>query len=282
MSLRVLTEDDLRSFEENGYLRVPNVIPKADCDAVIDALFDNLGMDRNNPEDWYRPPLTPGGMIEMYQHPAMWNNRQNPKLHSVFADLLGTEKLWVTIDRVNLKPPFRDDRPQYDHKGFMHWDADITRAAHGPLRVQGVLYLADTGENMGGFQCAPGHHKIVREWAKNIEPGSKERPDMSGVPILPIYGNTGDLVIWNNLLYHGNGRNLSDRPRLAQYISMFPAGSGAEWGSHRDDRIRRWRERLPPNAPWAPGDPRRQEELHGTTAELTPLGRKLLGLDLWD
>ena len=31
-----------------------------------------------------------------------------------------------------------------------------------------------------------------------------------------------------------------------------------------------------------PGDPRRIEEDHGTTAELTPLGRKLLGLDLWD
>ena len=31
-----------------------------------------------------------------------------------------------------------------------------------------------------------------------------------------------------------------------------------------------------------PGDPRRIEEQYGKTAELTPLGRKLLGLDRWE
>jgi hypothetical protein len=281
MPLRVLSEEDLRFFDENGYIRVPNAVPKENCEAVINALFENLGMDRNNPDDWYRRPLPPGGMIEMYQHQAMWDNRQYPKLYDIFVDILGTENLWVTVDRVNLKPPFREDHPEYDHKGFMHWDADPTRASHAPLRVQGVLYLADTGENVGGFQCAPGHHKVVKEWSKNIEPGSKERPDMTGVPVVPIYGNAGDIVIWNNLTYHGNGRNLSDKPRLAQYISMFPAGTGAEWGSQREDRIHRWQERLPPNAPWAPGDPREWEHKFGKTAELTTLGRKLLGIDSW-
>jgi ectoine hydroxylase-related dioxygenase (phytanoyl-CoA dioxygenase family) len=148
--------------------------------------------------------------------------------------------------------------------------------------VQGVLYLADTGENTGGFQCAPGHHKVVKEWVKNIEPGSKERPDMTNVPIVPIHGNAGDMVIWNTLLYHGNGRNLSDKPRLAQYITMFPAHTGEEWGNRREDRILRWQERLPPDATWAPGDPREWEQKHGKTAELTPLGRKLLGMDAWE
>jgi hypothetical protein len=50
----------------------------------------------------------------------------------------------------------------------------------------------------------------------------------------------------------------------------------------RERRIRLWQERLCPGGPAFPGDPRRKEELHGTTAELTPLGRKLLGLDLWE
>ena len=282
MSLRVLTEDDLRFFEENGYLRVSNVVPQENLNAVIDALFDNLEMDKNNPDDWYRPPLPPGGMIEMYQHQAMWNNRQHPIMHQVFADIYGTEKLWTTIDRVNLKPPFREDHPEYDHKGFMHWDADVSYAATAPFGLQGVLYLADTPEGMGGFQCTPGHHKVVAEWAKTATPGSKERPDMSAVPFVPIPGKAGDMVIWTRLLYHGNGRNLSDKPRLAQYIAMHPAPTGDAFLKNREERIRRWRERRNPDAPWAPGDPRRREELHGATAELTPLGRKLLGLDSWE
>jgi hypothetical protein len=53
------------------------------------------------------------------------------------------------------------------------------------------------------------------------------------------------------------------------------------WGGDREARIHQWQERLPPAASWAPGDPRQWEQKHGNTAELTPLGRKLLGLDSW-
>ena len=282
--MRILTEDDLRFFDENGYIVVSGAVPPENCEATIDAIFEFLGMDPNAPEDWYRLPLTPGGMIEMYQNPAMWNNRQHPKIHAVFADLFDNEKLWVSFDRVNLKPPMHPAHPDYDHKGFMHWDADITTANTQGFGVQGVLYLADTTPEMGGFQCAPGHHKIVKAWAAECPRQKGDRPDMTAVPVVPIPGTAGDLVIWNRLLYHGNGHNRSNRPRLAQYITMSPAPAqdGPDSAARRADRIHRWMNRLHPDAPWAPGDPRGYEQQYGTTAALTPLGRKLLGLDLWE
>jgi hypothetical protein len=43
-----------------------------------------------------------------------------------------------------------------------------------------------------------------------------------------------------------------------------------------------WRDRLPPEGSAFPGDPRGWEREHGQTAELTPLGRKPLGLDRWE
>jgi hypothetical protein len=284
----VLTSNDLDFFHEHGYLVVPNVVPQENCDAVIDAIWEFLEMDRNNPEDWYRLPLKRGGMLEMYQHQAMWENRQHPKIHQIFSELLGTEKLLVSVDRVNMNPPVREDKPEYDHKGMMHWDTDVTHAVNAPLRVQGVLYLADTTAETGGFCCAPGHQRVVREWAKNVTPGSGEKPDMTGVALTPVVAPAGSLVIWDTMLYHGNGRNVSDKPRLAQYITMWPApdaplGELSEaQETVRQDRIYRWRERLHPNAHWAPGDPRAWEPTHGKTATLTPLGRKLLGLDLWE
>jgi Phytanoyl-CoA dioxygenase (PhyH) len=280
----ILTPNDLNFFHEHGYVVVPNIVPQENCDAVIDALWTFLEMDRDNPDDWYRPPLKRGGMLEMYQHQAMWDNRQHPRMHRVFSELFGTEKLLVSVDRVNMNPPVREDKPEYDHKGMMHWDTDVTYAATAPLRVQGVLYLADTTEETGGFCCAPGHQNTVREWAKTVTPGSGERPDMSDITLKPIVAPAGSLVIWDTLLYHGNGRNVSGKPRLAQYISMWPAPdvplTEAQEAS-RQDRIRRWQERLHPDAPWAPGDPRAWEPTHGKTAELSQLGRKLLGLDLW-
>jgi hypothetical protein len=63
---------------------------------------------------------------------------------------------------------------------------------------------------------------------------------------------------------------------------MSPAPTGEDFEMRREDRIYRWRSRLNPSADWSPGDPRRYEELHGTTAELTPLGEKLLGLTAWE
>ena len=137
----ILSPDDLRMFAEQGYLHVPGVVPEEKCEAVIAALFEFLGMDRTCPEDWYRAPLKPGGMVELYQHQTLWDTRQEPRVHQLFAELLGTEALWVTIDRAGFKPPRHPEHPEYDHKGFIHWDVDTSKL---PVRfgVQGVLYLS--------------------------------------------------------------------------------------------------------------------------------------------
>jgi hypothetical protein len=280
----ILTPEDHAFFQENGYLLVRNVVPKENCDAVIDMIWDFLGLDRNDPEDWYRDPLPKGGMIEIYQHQAMWNNRQHPKLYQVFAELIGTEKLWVTMDRVNMKPPRHPAHPEYDHKGFTHWDVDTSDLSQiKRFWVQGVLYLADTDADMGGFQCIPGFHRCLAEWIKTQPADRNPRvPDLNSLPpgmkLTPIPGKGGDLVIWDRLLAHGNGHNVSDKPRFAQYIAMSPAREEDE--EARQERIACWRERRPPKAPYFYGDPREPEFC--SVAELTPLGRKLLGLDRWE
>src|SRR5579883_1372443 len=280
--MAILTTEDRAFFDENGYILVRDVVPKEACDRVVEATFAFLGMDPNSPEDWYRDPLPRGGMVEFYQHQTLWDTRQNPKLHQVFSEIYGTEKLWVTMDRVGLKPPRHPAHPEYDHKGFVHWDVD-TNNPPKDLRVQGVLYLADTDANMGGFVCVPGffnNREKLEAWRATQAPDRNPRqPDLTGLEVVPIPGKKGDLVIWNTLLAHGNGHNVSDRPRLAQYISMHPAQEENE--EYRQKRVACWSERRPPEATFFPGDPRRIEEEQGTTAELTPLGRRLLGLDRW-
>jgi hypothetical protein len=279
-SMPILSPADHASFEENGYVVVSNAVPQENLDAAIAAVWEILGMDPNDPEDWYREPLRHSGMVEIYQHQALWNNRQHPRLYQIFTEILGTEKLWVSIDRACMKPPSHPNHPEYDHKGFIHWDADVTKLPI-PFGVQGVLYLADTTADQGGFQCIPGGHKGVEEWVASLPPDvDPRRPPLDGKTVTPIPGKAGDLLIWNRLLPHGNGHNVSKRPRLAQYISMFPARETNE--EYRQERIRQWREHCPPRNKTFPGDPRGWEEQHETAAELTPLGRKLLGLDPWE
>ncbi len=276
--MNVLTEQDLEFFRENGYVVVPNAVPQENLDAAIAAIWQFLDADPNNPETWYGPPLRKDGMVEIYQHQALWDNRQHPRVYGAFADIFGNEKLWVSMDRASMKPPPHPDYPEYDSKGFVHWDCDTSKLPL-PFGVQGVLYLTDTTEDMGGFRCIPGFHKNLEEWIKTQPADRNPRaPDLTGLEVKPIPGKAGDLLIWDRLLAHGNGHNTSNRPRMAQYITMSPARDDE---NARRQRIERWEKRqhtpLDPNA----GDPRRWEEQHGKTAELTPLGRKLLGLDLW-
>lgn len=284
ITVGVLSKDDLEFWHEQGYVIVHDAAPAENLQAVVDAIWQFQEMDPDDPSTWYRQPeringmveLNGSGMVEMYNHPALWANRQLPRIHGAFADLWRTEKLWVTIDRCNLNPP---NRAGFEFNGFIHWDID-TSVDPLPFDVQGVLSLADTRPGQGGFQCVPGMPKRLTEWIKT-QPLDRNphRPDLTDLKVETIETRAGDLLIWNSQLPHGVAPNKSAWPRLAQYISMSPAPEQSD--KVREWRINSWLHRVAPEGNPFPGDPRDWERVHGTTAALTPLGRKLLGLDSW-
>ncbi len=273
----------LRSqLDAHGYVVVPAVVPGENLEAVVADIWRHLGADPHRPATWYRPGIVHAtGMVEMYHYQSMWDNRQHPHLHQIFTDLFGDDTLWVSLDRVNFKPPVHAQHPEYDNKGFIHWDIDISRYPDIPFGVQGVLALSDTDEDMGGFQCVPELYQELDVWLarRSADQRAARMPDLTGYTITKVPLRAGDLVIWSNLLPHGNGHNRSGRPRMAQYITMFPARE--EDVQERQMRINCWQQNTPLPHPFFPGDPRKIEERREQPARLTPLGRKLLGLDRW-
>ncbi|MBK9314171.1 MAG: phytanoyl-CoA dioxygenase family protein [Acidobacteria bacterium] len=282
--LRILNEENWSFWRENGYLHLQNVAPAKLINPVIDLIWEFQEMDPNDPESWYRRPparvemeeLNFSGMVEVYNHQALWDVRQYPVIHQVFADLWGTEKLWVTIDRVNLNLP---TRPGNDFEGFIHWDID-TGLDPIPAGVQGVLSLSDSTIETGGFQCVPEIYRNYDEWVRN-QPADRNTwmPEIDGFEVVQIETKAGDLMIWDSLLPHGIRPNRSNKPRLAMYISMFPAQENNE--ELRQWRISSWSNRIAPEGMAFPGDPRRWEQNRYQRAELNELGEKLLGLREW-
>jgi ectoine hydroxylase-related dioxygenase (phytanoyl-CoA dioxygenase family) len=282
--LRVLSEEDWNFWRHNGYIVVKNAISKEQAQKTADFLWEFEEKDPNDPSTWYAPPraeiqmkeLTNSGMVELYNHAYLWENRQSPRIHDAFADIWGTEKLWVTIDRANLNFPAR---PDFVFKGFIHWDYDPETK---PQNVQGVIALADqTDENMGGFQCIPELYRTYDTW-KHTQPADRDyfKPDVTGFNLTKVKMEAGDLLIFNSLLPHGIRPNYSEnKVRIAQYISMMPAEENNE--PLRQWRITSWRDRKAPEGYAFPGDPRNWEQTRYATAELSPLGRKLLGIDSW-
>lgn len=284
--LRVLSEADWQFWQHNGYVVVKNAVPREQALQTAAFLWEFEEKDPLDPETWYAPPraemrmkeLNNSGMVEVYNHQLLWNNRQMPRVYDTFVDIWGIEKLWVTIDRANLNMPMR---PGHEFHGFIHWDYDPETK---PQNVQGVLALADQmDENMGGFQCIPRLYREYETW-KLSQPADRNhfQPDTRGFEndFHKVKLEAGDLLIFNSLTPHGIRPNHSkDQVRIAQYISMMPAEEGNV--ALRQWRINSWKNRIAPEGYAFPGDPRNWEQSRYTTAELSELGKKLLGLELW-
>jgi hypothetical protein len=285
-TLRVLSMEQWAFWRTNGYVVIKNAVSREQAAATAAFLWEFEEKDPADPATWYTTPraemqmkeLAGTGMVEVYNHQHLWNNRQIPKVYDTFVDIWGTEKLWVTIDRANLNFPIR---PGFEYRGFIHWDYDPETR---PQNVQGVLALADQLDTeMGGFQCIPWLYRNYDTW-KLTQPEDRDRfkPDTTGLEpeIVKVPLEAGDLLIFNSTEPHGiRPNNSGDKVRIAQYLSMMPAQEDNE--ELRQWRINSWEHRIAPEGYAFPGDPRNWEQDRYTTAELTPLGRKLLGADDW-
>ena len=285
----VFSTEDLAHFEIKGYVILRDAISAEQVAATSAAIWQFLGMDPDRPDDWYRPPHTPNGSVPIHQHQTFWDNRQALRVYNAFRQLWKTPKLWVSLDRASMKPPVSPRHAEWDYPSFLHWDVDLRES---PVRfgLQGVLCLSDSTIDHGGFHCIPGMHRETIEWSRtpHEQRDVKAPPKCDPARIQTIEARPGDLIIWHRALPHGSGVNRSNRPRLAQYILCAPAGCAIS-DQHsvdaprvemhdqlRRQRIAQWQRRVGPSGLGL--DPR---EL-GPPAHLTPLGRKLLGLDLWE
>jgi Phytanoyl-CoA dioxygenase (PhyH) len=286
LPLRVLSEADFEHWQTKGYVIVRNAVPAENVARLKALLWEFEEKNPNDPATWYAAQrrdhqmkeLNNSGMVEIYNHQYLWDNRMTKRVYDAFVDIWDMEDLWVGIDRANLNPPNRGNRAS---PGFIHWDAD-TSLDPLPISVQGVLSLVhQDGGDIGGFQCVPYLFGHFDDWVKT-QPADRDphHPDMTGIEIEKVVLNPGDLMIFNSLLAHGVAPNTSeDKVRMAQYISMFPADEGNL--VEREARIRSWREREAPKRAAFPGDPREWEKTRYQTAQLTPLGEKILGLRSW-
>ena len=285
LPLRVLSQADFEHWQTYGFVVVRGAVPEGNVAALTKLLWEFQEMDPEDVVTWgaaqlrshAMTELNNSGMVEIYNHQALWDNRQEQRVYDAFVDIWDEERLWVTIDRANLNTPNKSGRA---FAGFIHTDVDTTLDPL-PVNVQGVLSLVDVDGETGGFQCVPELFRSFEAW-KVRQPEGRDgfRPDVSEFEVYPVPMKAGDLMIFNSLLAHVIRPNTSaDKVRMAQYISMTPAAE--ENDALRELRVQSWKERRAPEGFAFPGDPREWERTKYATAVLTPLGRKLLGVDSW-
>jgi ectoine hydroxylase-related dioxygenase (phytanoyl-CoA dioxygenase family) len=212
----VLSSADLEFWHEQGYVVVKQAVAVESCRAAVEAILAHAGMSMDVPDSWYKA----GIWIPLAHHPAIWANRNSPRIHTAFAQIWGRRDLWVNVDVCGVNPPVR---PGYSFQGTpLHWD--MTLAPPHRFGTQAILYLTDTAADQGAFSCVPGFHRRLEAWLQEIPPDVDPRARaVQELRAIPIAGRAGDLIVWHQALPHGATPNLCTLPRVVQYLNMFPS-----------------------------------------------------------
>eukprot|EP01087_Luapelamoeba_hula_P009133 TRINITY_DN2339_c0_g1_i1.p1 TRINITY_DN2339_c0_g1~~TRINITY_DN2339_c0_g1_i1.p1 ORF type:complete len:320 (-),score=33.37 TRINITY_DN2339_c0_g1_i1:165-1124(-) len=277
-------EEIQRFLDKYGVVCVRGVLDESEIDATCTAFFSGFDKDDDaSVEDFFaRQRFGHLGVMGMMSDMSLaaLQNRQSPKVHSAFAAVLGEQALIVDHDRFGaLRPTIRPagEKPEWRTiDKWLHLDCNPASGyvsvgsfgncgeAHDWRRcrlVQSFIALTDARDEDGGFHCVPGSHKHSPSWAETKPEHAStlqvDQADPVRERIQRISVRRGCLLVWDSFLFHANRPNHSANWRLVQYIRMYPA-------------------HLTPFTPLFTDPSDYPAEL-----AITPLGRRLFGLDPW-
>eukprot|EP00004_Rigifila_ramosa_P026983 TRINITY_DN8595_c0_g1_i1.p1 TRINITY_DN8595_c0_g1~~TRINITY_DN8595_c0_g1_i1.p1 ORF type:complete len:353 (-),score=49.68 TRINITY_DN8595_c0_g1_i1:38-1096(-) len=285
MQFSVHEESDyLDYFRRHGLVVIRSVLSPAEVEATIEGIWQELaaiGAERSSPATWAteRWPNAGKGFFSAkndLRDRCAWQNRQNPELVRIFQVILQQQELYVVRDRYGIMRP-TEGRPEWKTSAsWMHWDQNPWRTPgfHG---VQGMIALTHNTSANGCFACVPGFHTKFAEWSKAHPPDSEGAVLRDVVPVpsddplqdqlLAVEFPAGSVVIWDSRLPHQNLPNSSAQFRMVQYVTFTKVPADQEFQHMVQRRV--------------------QAEVASMAggvlfpAILTPLGRRLVGLDLW-
>jgi ectoine hydroxylase-related dioxygenase (phytanoyl-CoA dioxygenase family) len=282
----------MRDFIDRfGFVCVRDVLDTATIDATIDEFFRFAKIDRTSFESidsaFARQESSRLGLFGVSSEidkPQQLLNRANPTVYRAFANLLECEELIVDHGRMGaMRPTFWNDKEVPEWRTvdrWLHIDCHpltnrVSVASFGNSHLphdqskqwlpQGFIALTTARAEDGGFWCVPGSHRVACEWARanNAEKMQgrslvveQDDPMRDAIQKIPV--RAGTLVVWNNLLFHANHPNRSNRWRIVQYLRMYPV------------------HKTPFTSLWPPNEFREHQHL------LTPVARRLFGIEPWD
>ncbi len=214
---RILSDEQMQSWQEQGYIKVSGLIDKEACDAVTDFICSYLGLDLHDPSTWYLERTDWHGlMVQQYQHASMQAIRSHPDVKQLFAELYNTDNIILQTDKVSFNPPETNEWKFVHHQ--LHWDMDYQKP--NPTYIQGLIYLNDVPRDRGPLKVVPGFHRQFDEWKEKYPDEAISYEEMRKLEPEYISGKKGDIVLWLQTLPHAASPNHSDLPRFVQYLSF--------------------------------------------------------------
>ena len=258
---RVLTDDELAFWRENGYVIVPEAAPQANLDAVIDVIWEFMDMVRDDPDTWYR---SAGRRRQRAQAQRSRHGRSSTstKRSGITASIRACTAPSLIFGarrnsgcRSTASTSTRPARADWDFQGFVHWDID-TSLRPLPKRVQGVLSLVDVPADAGGLQVVAGFHRRFQGMGEDAARTDRDprQPDMTGLELQSLSMNGP--AIWSSGTACCRMAPAATTRPVRAWRSTSPCSPAQEDNEAlRQERISLWRERKSPRPPRLPGRP---------------------------
>jgi phytanoyl-CoA hydroxylase len=226
-----LSREQLRSFNDDGYLIVRGLFSAAEVDALretfmamhaagpIPGVFNSVPPEKAN-----------GDVLKIYprmMHPHRVNDLArrtllDPRLAAILADLFGEEPL-AAQSMLYFKPPGARGQA-------LHQDNFYLKVEPGTC-IAAWLALDSADRENGGLEVVPGTHAMdifcPEEADLDVSFTREYVPPPPGLEAIPMDLDPGDVLFFNGSLVHGSGPNRSTDRFRRSYICHY-IGRSAE------------------------------------------------------
>jgi ectoine hydroxylase len=221
-----LDDDQVRQFEEEGYIFLPELFGRPEVEALmaeVPAIFAQRGPEivRERTGDVVRTVFAAHTFCEAYARLG-----RHPRLIGPAMQLLG-EEVYVHQYKINAKAAFDGDVWQW-HQDYGTWHADDEMPEARAMNL--AVFLDDVTQFNGPLMLIPGSHKEGRIEAGHdrgttsyplwtIDNETISRLVAEGGLVAPT-GPAGSGLFFHGNLVHGSPSNMSPFSRTIVYLSV--------------------------------------------------------------
>jgi phytanoyl-CoA hydroxylase len=230
-TLRTLTEEEKRTYHQDGFVVIPGVFPAPELDA-IDAEIDRLLAEPGNDAGGIHPTW----LFQVARKSEMARQfAEDERLLALIEDVV---RPGIAIHSTKLvpKPPHSDDVCHWHQDDAYYLKVDDPDT-YSETRMSVWVPLQDAHERNGGLWVVPGSHEWGLQDSHMVDTGQCrkviDREAEAEANATPLCVSAGSVVLFSAMLWHHSKNNQTDRVRRAFIVSYQEAtvrkGAGEQW-----------------------------------------------------
>ncbi len=240
-----LTEQQIKEFDESGYLFFPDIFSAEETDVLKQAATDVYELRRE--EVWReKSGVARTAFAAHTYNEAFRRLGAHPRLIDPVMQLLDGP-VYIHQYKVNAKAAFDGDVWQW-HQDYGTWARDDLMPEPRAMNI--AVFLDDVTAANGPLLFLPGSHKHgVVEAGHDLESTSYPLWTLGRDNVTELYqqggcvaptGKAGSVLMFSSLLVHASPPNISPMDRTIVYLSLCHVDNHirqfkrAEWIAHRD------------------------------------------------